>query len=90
MAEVLAILMMYFAGAAVVYGVWRGRATGMISVNGRYHLRAWHIAMWLAASVWGTAVFIVLLEHLSAAVVATVALLPGAALLLIGRRLHHR
>lgn len=90
MAELLAILLLYLAGAAVVYGVWRGRRSSMASVNGRFTLRGWHVAMWLAVSCWLSAMLLAAMEKAEPAALVAVAVVPAVALLAIGHRLHRR
>lgn len=90
MALILALLVMYLVGAAVVYGVWRGRRSAMLTGGGRWMLRGWHIAMWLAVSMWLTAVAVVAMVGAGPVVLGVVLVLPGGAFFAIGRRLHHR
>ena len=90
MVEGLALLVTYLSGAAVVYGVWRGRRSAMVSGNGRWLLRGWHIAMWLAVSVWLAAVFFAAIEGNGTAAFAVLVVMPPAAFVALSRHLHRR
>jgi hypothetical protein len=90
MVEGIALFVMYLSGAAVGYGVWRGRRSAMVSGGGRWTLRGWHIAMWLAVSVWITAVVVASAEGLRLGALRVLIVVPVAGFVALGRRLHRQ